>query len=101
MNLKYQNNSIPVTTTHTPTIMKYNFRKLRYAIIIYNCNHYSSIANKQRLDVVMIDDNLTVVSIKRGMHENTIYENKSATSTVLLPLDYFKDLKINTKLTIE
>ena len=28
--------------------------------------------------------------------KNTFFENKNATTTILLPLDYFKDLEINT-----
>lgn len=97
----YKNNSIMVTTTHNKNILKYRFQKLYYAIIIYNCNRYSSIANKQRIDVVMTDDNLNILSVKRKMHENTVYENKNATTTILLPIDYYQELEENTNFTIE
>ena len=89
------------TTTNNKDILKYQFRKLYYAIIINNCNRYSSIANKQRIDVVMTDDKLNILSIKKEMHENTFVENKKATKTILLPLNYFEILKIGTKFIIE
>ena len=85
MKLKYKNEAIDVTTTTNKTILKYRFQKLYYAIIIKNCNRYSSIANKQRIDVVMTDNNLTILSIKLDMHENTFLENIDATTTILLP----------------
>lgn len=94
MQLKYQNNSINVTTTTNKTILKFHFQKLYYAILIKNCNRYSSIGNKQRIDVVMTDDNLTILSLKREMHENTVFTNEEATNTILLPLDRFPNLKI-------
>ena len=96
MYLQYKDISIPVTTTHNKNILKYHFQKLYYAIIIYNCNRYSSIANKQRIDIAMTDDNLNILSIKKDMHENTVYENKEATTTVLLPLNIFDNIDINT-----
>ena len=82
-----------VTTTTNKNILRYHFQKLYYAIIINNCNRYSSIANKQRIDIVMTDDNLNILSFKREMHENTFYENKKATKTILLPLNYFEKLE--------
>ena len=93
MKLKYKNNYIDVTTTTNKTIMKYRFQKLYYAIIIKDCNRYSSIANKQRIDVVLTDDNLKILSIKKDMHENTVFTNGSATTTILLPPNYFSDLE--------
>ena len=98
MYLIYKDKSIEVTTTTNEKILKYHFQKLYYAIMIKNCNRYSSIANKQRIDIVMTNDNLEILSLKKEMHENTFYENKNATTTILLPLNYFKDLKIGTKL---
>ena len=100
MQLKYNNETIQVTTTNNKSILKYHFQKLYYAIIINNCNRYSSIANKQRIDVVMTDNELNILSIKRNMHENTVYENKKATTTILLPPNTFKNIKKNTKLNI-
>lgn len=90
-----------VTETNNLNILKYKFQKLYYAIIINNCNRYSSILNKQRIDVIMVDEGLNVLSIKRNMHENTVYEDKRADKTILLPLGIFKDLKINDRLIIE
>ena len=89
MKLVYKDKKISVTTTNNKNIMRYKFPKLYYAIIINNCNSYSSIASKQRIDVVMIDDNLNILSYKLGMHENTIFKNKNATKTILLPLNSF------------
>ena len=89
------------TLTTNKTILKYHFQKLYYAIIIDNCNRYSSIANKQRIDVVMTDDNLNILSFKREMHENTFYENKLATKTILLPLNYFDNLEEKTRFILE
>lgn len=94
MKLAYENNEIMATSTTNPKLLKYHFQKLYYAIIIKNCNRYSSIANKQRIDVVMTDDNLKVLYIKRDMHENTFIEEKAATTTILLPLGTFKNIKI-------
>ena len=93
MKLKYKTKSIDVTTTKNPTILKYRFQKLYYAIIIKNCNRYSSIANKQRIDIVMTDDNLKILSYKTAMHENTVFANEKATTTVLLPPNYFSNLE--------
>lgn len=93
MKLIYKDKTIQLTTTHNKGIMKYHFQKLYYAIMIYDCNRYSSIASKQRLDIVMTDENLKILSIKREMHENTVYENEEAKLTFLLPLNYFEDLK--------
>ena len=96
MELSYKQKKIMTTTTNNKNILKYHFQKLYYAIIINNCNRYSSIANKQRIDVIMTDDDFKILSYKKEMHENTFFENKNATTTILLPLDYFKDLEINT-----
>ncbi|MBQ6495130.1 MAG: hypothetical protein IJI49_03920 [Bacilli bacterium] len=101
MKLIYNNKEISVTNTYNETIMKYKYQKLYYAIIINECNSYSSIQNKQRIDVIMTDENYKILSIKKEMHENTIFENENATKTILLPLDTFKDLKINTYFTIK
>ena len=101
MQLKYQNNTINVTTTTNKTILKFHFQKLYYAIIIKNCNRYSSIGNKQRVDVVLTDDDLTILSIKREMHENTVFENADATNTILLPLNSIENLEIGKKFQIE
>ena len=100
MELIYKNNKIMATETTNKTILKYHFQKLYYAIIIKNCNRYSSIANKQRVDIVLTDDNLNILSFKKEMHENTFYENKDATTTILLPLNYFDNLEKNTKFII-
>ena len=101
MKLKYNNKLIEVTQTTNKKIIKYKVQKLYYAIIIRNCNRYSSIANKQRVDVVMTDDNLNILSYKYEMHENTFVENKNATTTILLPLGTFPNLEIGTTLTLE
>ena len=101
MKLIYNNKEISVTNTYNETIMKYKYQKLYYAIIINECNSYSSIQNKQRIDVIMTDENYKILSIKKEMHENTIFENENATKTILLPLDTFKDLKINTYFAIK
>ena len=101
MKLKYKNEIIDVTTTTNRTIMKYRFQKLYYAIIIKDCNRYSSIANKQRMDVIMTDDDLTILSIKKDMHENTVFENINATTTILLPLNSISNLEIGQKFILE
>ena len=90
-----------VTTTHNPDIIKYRFQKLYYAIIIKDCNSYSSISNKQRIDVVMTDNDLKILSIRKEMHENTIFETEQATTTILLPLNCFEDLKVGTNFSLE
>lgn len=101
MKLKYKNKTIEVTQTTNKTIIKYKVQKLYYAIIIKNCSRYSSIGNKQRVDVVMTDDNLNILSLKYEMHENTFVENLNATTTILLPLGTFPNLEIGTSLTLE
>lgn len=101
MKLIYKNKKIPVTTTNNQAIMKFKFQKLYYAIIINNCNSYSSIASKQRTDIVMTDDDLNILSYKFEMHENTIYKNKQATKTILLPLNTFENLEKNTSFSLE
>ena len=101
MNLIYKDSSVMATITTNKNILKYHFQKLYYAIIIKNCNRYSSIANKQRIDVVMTDDKFNILSFKRQMHENTFYENKKATTTILLPLNYFENIEINTTFKLE
>lgn len=101
MKLRYNEESISVTTTNSVKILSYHFQKLYYAIIINNCSRYSSLLNKQRIDVLMVDDNLRVLSIKRNMHENTVFENKNAYKTILLPLGTFSNLNVNDQLYIE
>lgn len=101
MKLKYQNNSISVTTTTNKNILKYHFQKLYYAIIIKNCNRYSSIGNKQRIDAVMTDDKLNILSIKLDMHENTVFENTNATTTILLPIGSIPNLEVGQKFILE
>lgn len=101
MKLKYKNEVINVTTTTNKTIMKYRIQKLYYAIIIKNCNRYSSIANKQRIDVVMTDEKLTILSVKLGMHENTVFEDLNATTTVLLPLGSITALEVGQRFILE
>ena len=100
MKLKYNDSSVGVTYTTNVKILNYKFQKLYYAIIIKNCNKYSSILNKQRIDVVMTDNEFRVLSIKRSMHENTIYENRDANIVILLPLNTFSDLKIGDYLLV-
>ena len=56
MKLIYNNKEISATITNNKGIMRYKFQKLYYAIIINNCNRYSSIASKQRVDVIMTDN---------------------------------------------
>lgn len=92
MKLKYNNESIPATTTTNQSPIKYRFQKLYYAIIIKNCNRYSAIANKQRVDVAMCDDNLKILAIKLDMHENTVFETPDATTTILLPKNSITNL---------
>lgn len=101
MKLKYQDKSISLTTTTNKTILKYHFQKLYYAILVKDSNRYSSIGNKQRVDVVMTDDNLTILSIKKEMHENTVFANERATTTILLPLNSFQNLEIGKQFKIE
>ena len=101
MKLNYKEKKIDVTTTTNQTIIKYRFQKLYYAIIIKNCNRYSSIANKQRIDVVMTDNNLQILSIKREMHENTFFENTNASTCILLPLNSIQNLEIGQKFILE
>ena len=101
MKLKYKNKIVDVTTTTNKNIIKYKFQTLYYAIIIKNCNRYSSIANKQRIDVAMTDDNLTILSYKKEMHENTFFEDKNATTTVLLPLNTFSNLEVGQRFYLE
>lgn len=101
MKLKYKNQTLDVTTTTNKTIMKYHFQKLYYAIIIKNCNRYSSIANKQRVDIVMTDDDLTILSYKKEMHENTVFTNEKATTTILLPLNIISDLQEGQKFQLD
>lgn len=100
MKLKYNDSSVGVTYTTNVKILNYKFQKLYYAIIIKNCNKYSSILNKQRIDVVMTDNEFRVLSIKRSMHENTVYENRDANIVILLPLNTFGDLKIGDYLLV-
>ena len=100
MNLIYEKNKIPVTQTTNNTIMRYKYQKLYYAIIINNCNRYSSVGSKQRIDIAMTNDDLKILSFKKNMHENTIYENKKATKVILLPPNKFNNIKINTCFTI-
>lgn len=101
MKLKYNNQEIMVTETRNPYILKYHFQKLYYAILIRDCNRYSSIGNKQRVDVLMTDDSLNILTYKKEMHENTVIANEKATNTILLPLNTFEGIIINTNLELE
>lgn len=101
MKLKYKNQLVDVTQTTNKTIIKHKVQKLYYAIIIKNCNRYSSIGNKQRVDIIQTDDNLNILSFKYEMHENTFVENLNATTTILLPQGTFPNLEIGTNLTLE
>lgn len=100
MKLEYNKKEISATMTTNPNLLKYHFQKLYYAIIIKNCNRYSSIANKQRIDVVFTNDDLEILSIQKEMHENTVFQNENAHLAILLPLNFFPDLKIGTKFSI-
>lgn len=101
MKLKYKNQELMITETKNPTILKYHFQKLYYAILIRGCNRYSSIGNKQRIDVAMLDDKLNILSFKKEMHENTVFQNEEATNVILLPLNSLEDLEVNTSMKIE
>lgn len=101
MKLKYNDESIMVTYTNNFKILNYRFQKLYYAIIIDKCNRYSSILNKQRIDVMMVDNKFNVLSIKRGMHENTVFEDVRAEKVILLPLGVFSDLQVMERLNLE
>lgn len=101
MRLIYNGKEITATVTTNPKIMRYKFQKIYYAIIINNCNNYSSIASKQRVDVAMIDNNYNIIDIKKEMHENTIFKNNKASKTIILPLNYYQNLEKNTKFKIK
>ena len=101
MKLVYEKIKIPVTTTTNNKLMRYKYQKLYYAIIIKDCNKYSSIGNKQRIDIAMTDENLKILSFQYDMHENTVYENKKASTTIILPKNTYNNLKINTYFTTE
>ena len=49
----------------------------------------------------MTDDNLTILSYKKEMHENTFFEDKNATTTVLLPLNVFSNLEVGQRFYLE
>ena len=49
----------------------------------------------------MTDDNLKILSYKLEMHENTVYENKNASKTIILPLNTFTNIEENTYFTLE
>lgn len=100
MKLKYKDIILPVTQTTNSLIMRYKFQKLYYAIIIHNCNRYSSIASKQRVDIVMTDENLNILSYLKEMHENTVFEDKNAKITILLPLNTINQLELNTSFNL-
>ena len=97
MKLKYKDKEIEVTQTHNEGIMKYKFPKLRYAIIIYDCNAYSSVFSKQRIDMALTDDNFNIVLYRYGMHENTIQSHDKAKHTILMPLNTFDNLELHTR----
>ena len=101
MKLVYKDKSIDVTQSHYDGIMRYKFPKLRNAIIIYDCNSYSSIASKQRVDIALVDDKFHIVLFRYGMHENTIQRDERAKHTILLPLNTFDNLELNTKFTLK
>lgn len=101
MKLIYKGKEINATITTNSHIMRYKFQKLYYAIIINNCNKYSSIASKQRIDIVLTDNNYNILAIKKNMHENTIFENYNAQKTIILPLDYYNNLEKNTKFNLK
>ena len=101
MKIIYKGKELSATITTNPRLMRYKFQKLYYAIIINNCNRYSSIASKQRVDVVMTDNDYNILSIKKEMHENTVYENIDAKKTIILPLNYYEGLENNTKFIIK
>ena len=101
MKLIYKEKEIPVTITTNPGIMRYKFQKLHYAIVINNCNKYSSIAAKQRPDVILADNDYNILSIKKEMHENTIFENKNAKKTIIIPSNYFTNLEKNTVFSLK
>ena len=101
MRLVYKGIKIPVTNTHNDKLMRFKHQKLYYAIIIKECNRYSSIGNKQRIDIAMTDDNLNILSFLYDMHENTVFENKKATTTIIIPKNTFNNLEINTNFTTE
>lgn len=101
MKLVYKNKEIEVTQTHNDKIMRYKFPKLRHAIIIYDCNTYSSIGAKQRFDMALVDDNFHIVLFRHAMHENTIQSDNRAKHTILIPLDTFDDLELETKFSLK
>ena len=101
MKLVYKNQEIEVTQTHNNKIMQYKFPKLRHAIIIYDCNSYSSIGSKQRYDMALTDDDFHIITICQEMHENTIQRDNRAKHTILVPLGTFDDLEINTKFSLK
>ena len=101
MKLVYKGKEIDVTQSHNDKIMRYKFPKLRHAIIIYDCNSYSSIASKQRIDLALVDDNFHIILFRYGMHENTIQKDNRAKHTIIMPLGTFNNLEINTKFSLK
>ena len=101
MKLVYKEKEIEVTQTHNKSIMRYRFPKLRNAIIIYNCNSYSSIGSKQRVDMALTDDNFNIVLYRYAMHENTIQTDERAKHTILIPLNTFTNLEKDTKFSLK
>jgi len=101
MKLTYKNKEVDLTQTHNELIMQYKFPKLRNAIIIYDCNTYSSILSKQRVDIALVDDKLNIITYRYSMHENTILKDEKAKHTILIPLNTFNNLEENTRFTLK
>lgn len=101
MKLVYKNKEIEVTQTHNKKIMYYKIPKLRNAIIIYDCNAYSSIGSKQRVDIALTDDNFNIITFCQEMHENTIQIDNRAKHTILIPLNAFEELELNTRFSLK
>lgn len=101
MRVRYKNQELMITETKSSTILKYHFQKIYYAILIRDCNRYSSIGNKQRVDVVMLNQDLEILSFKRAMHENTFFEEKNAVNVMLLPVDAISNLEVGSKFVLD
>lgn len=101
MKLLYNNKEIPVTFTHNPIIMRNKVMKLYFAYYIIECNRYSSIKNRYRVDIIMVDENNIIVGYKQDMHTNTVYSNELAKNCIITPVGYFDNIEIGKEIYLK
>ena len=100
MYLVYKDKEIRCVETGIETFLRYKVEKIYYAVVIRNCNRFSTILSLQNIDIMILDNDYKILSYKHNMKPNTVFEDKNGSIVVVLPPNYYENIEIGDKIVI-